>query len=47
MTELFESLENTIGDQLIAALIGRKVSDAERQLIAHTLRHGGLGLTDP
>jgi len=32
---------------LIAALIGRQVSDAKRQILALPLRHGGLGLTDP
>jgi len=26
---------------------GREVSDAERQILALPLRHGGLGLTDP
>jgi len=38
---------NAIRDQLIPALIGREVSDAERQILALCLRHGGLGLTDP
>jgi len=28
-SELFEPLENVIGDQLIPALVGREVSDAE------------------
>jgi len=32
---------------LITALVGREVSDAERQILALPLRHGGLGLTDP
>jgi len=43
---LFEPLENTIRDQLIPALVGREVSDTERQILA-LLRHGGLGLTNP
>jgi len=30
MSGLFEPLENTISDQLIPALIGQEVSDAER-----------------
>ena len=38
---------NTIRDQLIPALIRWEVSDAERQILALPLRHGGLGLTDP
>jgi len=44
---LFEPLKNAIRDQLILALVGRAVSDAERQILALPLRHGGLGLTDP
>ena len=46
-SDLFEPLENTIRDQLIPALVGREVSDAERQILALPLRHGGLGLADP
>ena len=46
VSELFEPLENTIRDQLIPALVGREVSDAERQILSLPLRHGGLGLTD-
>jgi len=32
---------------LIPALVGREVSEAERQILALPLWHGGLGLTDP
>ena len=46
-SDLFEPLEKAIRDQLIPALVGREVSDAERQVLALPLRHGGLGLTDP
>ena len=46
-SELFETLKNAIRDQLIPALVGQEVSDAERQVLALLLRHGGLGLTDP
>ena len=48
-SELFEPLENAIRDQLIPALVGREVSDTERQILVLPvpLRHGGLGLTDP
>ena len=45
-SELFEPLENAIRDQLIPALVGREVSDAQRQILALALRHGELGLTD-
>ena len=34
-------------DQLIPALVGQEVCDAERQKLAFPLRHGELGLTDP
>ena len=47
MSELFEPLENAIRDHLIPALIRREVSEAERQILALSLQHGGLGLTDP
>jgi len=46
-SELFEPLENAIRDQFIPTLVGREVSDAERQTLVRPLRHGGLGLTDP
>jgi len=46
-SELSEPLRNAIRDQLIPALVGREVSDAERQILALPLRHGGLRLTDP
>ena len=42
VSELFEPLENAIRDQLIPALVGQEVSDAERQILALPLRHGGL-----
>ena len=45
-SELFEPLENAIRDQLIPALVGREVGDAERQILALPLSNGGLGLTD-
>jgi len=47
MSELFEPLENAVRDKLIPAFAGREVSEAERQILALPLRHGGLGLTDP
>ena len=47
MSEIFEPLENAIRDPLIPALVGREVSEAERQILALPLRHGGLGLINP
>jgi len=46
-SELFEPLENAIRSQLIPALIEREVSDAKRKILALSLRHSELGLTDP
>jgi len=46
-SKLFEPHEKAIREKLIPALVGREVSDAERQILALPLRHGGLGLTDP
>ena len=47
MSELFEPLENATRCQLIPALEGQEVSDAERLILALALRHVGLGLTNP
>ena len=47
MSELFVPLENVIIEQLIHTLTGQEVSDAEGQMLALPLRHGGLGLTNP
>jgi len=47
MSELFEPLENATRYQLIPALEGQEVSDAERLILALALRHVGLGLTNP
>jgi len=44
---IWTNLENAIRNQLIPALVGRELSEAERQILAFPLRHGGLGLTDP
>jgi len=46
ISELFKPLETIIRNQLIAALIGQEVIDAERQFLVLFLRHGGLGLTN-
>jgi len=48
MSESFEPQENAIRKQLIPALLGQEVSDAEKhEILGLPLRHGGLGLTDP
>ena len=42
---LFRKVE--MHDKLIPAVIGRKVSDVERRIIALPLRLGGMGIRDP
>ena len=44
---LFAPLEETIRDKLIPALIGRKVSDTERRILAMPVRYGGMGINNP
>ena len=44
---LFQPLENAIRDVFIPAIVGRKISDADRTLFALPLRYGGLGIQDP
>ena len=43
----FGPLEEAIRDKLIPAIIGRKISDIERKLIALPVRMGGLGIQNP
>ena len=40
-------LENEIRRTLIPALVGRQVSDEERQITALPVRFGGLGIKKP
>ena len=44
---LFQPLEDCIRENLIPALVGRHVSDIERQIFSLPVRYGGLGITDP
>ena len=44
---LFEPLEQTIRNELIPAIIGRNVSDMEREIISLPYRFGGLGIQIP
>ena len=43
----FIPLEEAIRDKLIPAIIGRKITDVERQIIALPVRMGGLGIQNP
>ena len=46
-SHLFELLENIIREKFIPALVGRKISDIERKILALPVRYGGIGLTNP
>jgi hypothetical protein len=47
ISPLFEPLENAIRNTLIPAMLGRKLSDLERSIVALPLRYGGLGIQNP
>ena len=44
---LFQSLEKVIREKLIPALVGRRVSDIERRILALPVRLGGISLSNP
>ena len=44
---LFQPLEDVIRETLIPAIVGRKVSDVERRLLALPVRFGGIGILNP
>ena len=44
---IFQPLETSIRETFIPALIGRKISDIERRILALPVRFGGLGIADP
>ena len=44
---LFSPLEDCIADVFIPAVIGRKLSPCERQIVSLPVRYGGLGLDNP
>jgi hypothetical protein len=43
----FQLLEQAIRSKLIPAIVGREVSNNERDMIALPVRYGGLGLQNP
>ena len=47
ISEFFEELEYEIHHTLLPALIGREISDLEREIIALPVRLGGLGIPMP
>ena len=46
-SQLFQSLEDAIREELIPSQVGRKVSSIERRLLALPVRLGGLGISNP
>ena len=44
---IFIPLEGVIREKLIPALVGRRVSDVERRILALPVRFGGMGIRDP
>ena len=47
VSELFGPLEEAIRENFIPALIGRKISDLERRILALPVRLGGIGIPNP
>ena len=46
-SEQFQPLEDIIREKFIPAVIGRKVSDIERRMLALPVRLGGIGIQNP
>ena len=44
ISEYFDELEYEIHNTLLPAIIGREISDLEREIIALPVRLGGLGI---
>jgi hypothetical protein len=47
ISHLFIPLEEAISEKLIPALVGRKISDVNRRILALPVRHGGMGISNP
>jgi hypothetical protein len=47
ISHLFIPLENTIRNKFIPAVIGRHISDIEREIVSLPVRLGGLGIENP
>ena len=47
ISHLFQPLENVIREQFLPAVIGRKISDVERRMLALPVRFGGIGVLNP
>ena len=44
---LFQPLEDVIQEKFIPSIVGRKVSEVERRILALPVRFGGLGILNP
>ena len=47
VSHLFQPLEEAICEKLIPSIVGRKVSDVERKILALPVRFGGIGILNP
>ena len=47
ISHLFQPLEECIRETFIPAIVGRKISDVERRLLALPVRFGGIGVLNP
>ena len=47
ISHLFQPLEDVLREKFIPAIVGRKVSDLERRILALPVRFGGIGLLNP
>ena len=47
ISHLFQPLEDAIRDKLIPSIVGRRVSDLERQMLALPVRYDGIGIQNP
>ena len=47
ISHLFSPLEDAIRNTLIPAIVGRKISEIEREMISLPVRFGGLGIANP
>ena len=47
ISHIFQPLEEVIRDTFIPAIVGRKISDVERRLLALPVRFGGIGVLNP
>ena len=47
IANLFEPLEKTIHEKFLPALVGRRITEIERQIFALPVKLGGMGIYNP